>query len=125
MLGDIFACETGEGELGDLDPDPALAAVQDLDWLDFVADDDVCGRGDEVESERFGHEGEGARHAEVALDHLQVVVLGDQLHVEGACDVERVGDVSCDVADLGIKSVGSRDFTAAATLKSLQPHAIM
>ena len=37
----MFACETGEGELGDLDPDPALEAVQDLDGLDLVADDDV------------------------------------------------------------------------------------
>ena len=94
------ACESGEGELGDLDPDPALAAVQDLDGLDLVADDDVGGGRDEVESERLGDKGEGARDAQVALDHLQVVVLGDQLHVEGARHVERVGDVAHDVPDL-------------------------
>ena len=97
----MLACETGEGELWDLDPDPALAAVQHLDGLDVVADDDVGGRRDEVEAERLGDEGEGARHAQVALDHLQVVVLGDQLHVEGPRDVESVGNVAGDVADLG------------------------
>ena len=52
-LRERLACETGEGELWDLDPDPALEPVEDLDGLDVVADDDVGRRRDEVEAERL------------------------------------------------------------------------
>ena len=66
-----------------------------------------CESNEECLKKHLGDEGEGARYAEVALDDLEVVVLGDQLHVEGASDVERVGDVAGDVADLGCSSVVS------------------
>ena len=72
-----------EGELRNLDADLAVP-VEDVDRVNVVADDHVGRGGNEVVSERLGHKGEGAGDSEVAFNYLELVVLGDQLHVERA-----------------------------------------
>ena len=54
--------------------DPATA-VQHVHWLRPLAHAHARRHGNEVVTERLGDEREGARHAQVALDHLQLVVL--------------------------------------------------
>ena len=48
----------------------------------------------EVYLQNLAHEGERTRRAEVTLDYLDVVVLGQKLDVEGARDVEGLGDAA-------------------------------
>ena len=55
------------------------------------------GHGYEVKVEGFGHEGEGPGDTKVALYHFQLVVLGDQLHVEGAGHAESAADLPGDL----------------------------
>ena len=40
------------------------------------------------------------RDPDVALDDLELVVLGDELHVEGTLDVQRLRDLQSDALDL-------------------------
>ena len=72
--------QSGEGELGDLDPDPAPGAAEHIHRLDGCAHHHPGGRGDEVVIQRLGDERERARHAHVALDDLQQVVLSRPGH---------------------------------------------
>ena len=63
-------------------------------WLHREAHNDPGCQGNKVNIEGLGDEGEGARDTEVALNDLQLVVLGDQLKVEGTC---RQGTCDCHV----------------------------
>ena len=75
--------------------------MKDVNRLDLVAHNHIGGSRDEVVAERLGHEREGSRDAEVALNDLEIIVLGDQLHVEGARDKEGFGNLGRDLTDLG------------------------
>ena len=58
------------------------------------------GLDDEVIARDLGDEGEAARGAQVALDDLHLVELGQILHVEGAGDPQRLGQRLGDLARL-------------------------
>ena len=68
--------------------------------LDGAAQHHARSHRDEVELHDLRHEGEAARSAQVALDDLHVVVLGEELYVEGARDIQLAGDLLGYVADL-------------------------
>lgn len=75
--------------------------------LDGLLQNRVVGRhhgassqGHEVEVEGLGDEGERPGHSEVALDDFQLVVFGDQLHVERTVDLEGLGNFTGDLFDL-------------------------
>lgn len=93
-------CQTRERELWHFDADFA-ASAQNVHRLDPLSDDDLRGHGDEVVVQRLRDERERARHAQVALDDFEHVVLGDQLHVEGTGHFQRRGDGFGDGSDLG------------------------
>ena len=57
-----------------------------------MAHDLPGGEVDEIDLEDLGHEGEAPGGPEVALDDLHLVVLGNELDVEGTGDVEGAGD---------------------------------
>ena len=75
--------------------------MHDIHGLHLVADDHVGGGRDEVVPQRLRDERERAGNSEVALNDLEIIVLGDELHVEGSGDEEGVGDLAGDLADLG------------------------
>ena len=50
-------------------------------------------------AQSFGDEGEGSGDAKVALDNLELIVLGDELHVEGTGDDQSLGDGTCDLME--------------------------
>mmetsp|Transcript_10100 Transcript_10100/g.29756 ORF Transcript_10100/g.29756 Transcript_10100/m.29756 type:complete len:286 (+) Transcript_10100:75-932(+) len=79
--------EAREGEHGRLDA--YVVDLQEVDGrgLHRLTHHHLSGQLNEVSLERLGDEREGARGAEVALDHLDAVVLGEELDVEGPRDV--------------------------------------
>ena len=54
-------------------------------WLYREPHNDSGCHSNKVNIEGLGDKGEGARDAKIALNDLQLVVLGYQLEVEGAC----------------------------------------
>ncbi|KAI3479544.1 hypothetical protein L1887_58356 [Cichorium endivia] len=61
--------------------------------LDGQVEHDLGGHLNGVNTSDLADEGERSRGADVALDHLDVVVLGDELDVERTGDVKRSGDL--------------------------------
>ena len=69
--------------------------------------------------ERLADKGKGARHTQIALDHLQVIVLGDQLQIERSVDVERLANRRRDHLYLGhglVVDDGRRDQRRVARM---------
>ena len=54
----------------------------------------LSGEGDEVKVERLGDERERAARAQVALDHLDVVVAREELDVERPRDLQLLHDLA-------------------------------
>mmetsp|Transcript_74452 Transcript_74452/g.205214 ORF Transcript_74452/g.205214 Transcript_74452/m.205214 type:complete len:251 (-) Transcript_74452:435-1187(-) len=67
----------------------------------LVADHRARGRLDEVDADNLGREGERAGGAQVALDDLDVATLSDELHIVGPRDLQRGGQLVCDLVDQG------------------------
>lgn len=63
----------------------AQGTEMDFDRLHWKAHNDPGCYGNKVDVQGLGDEGEGARDAKVALDDLQLVVLGDELEVARTC----------------------------------------
>mmetsp|Transcript_32049 Transcript_32049/g.83890 ORF Transcript_32049/g.83890 Transcript_32049/m.83890 type:complete len:384 (+) Transcript_32049:741-1892(+) len=95
----VRADEAREREHRRLDADVVDVEQRDLRGHDVRACHDARGDLDEVDLERLGDEGEGARRAHVGLDHLDLVVLGEELQVERPRDVELLGDRAHDALD--------------------------
>mmetsp|Transcript_52065 Transcript_52065/g.136855 ORF Transcript_52065/g.136855 Transcript_52065/m.136855 type:complete len:461 (-) Transcript_52065:504-1886(-) len=95
----VGAEEAREGEHGRLDADVLEVEQRDVGGRHLLAGHDARGELDEVDLERLGDKGEGARRAHVGLDHLDIVVLREQLQVEGARDRESLGDLARDALD--------------------------
>ena len=74
--------ESGERELRCLHADIIDVESRGIDGFDFLAEHDACGCVDEVMFENLADEGERAGSAEVAFNHLHVIVLGKILDVE-------------------------------------------
>mmetsp|Transcript_10115 Transcript_10115/g.33697 ORF Transcript_10115/g.33697 Transcript_10115/m.33697 type:complete len:556 (-) Transcript_10115:3592-5259(-) len=96
----IAAGEAVEGELSHLYTHP-VGLTDRQRRRDSLGDahEDPGGYGDEGEVKGLGDEGEGAGGADVALDDLQLVVLGHELHVEGSRDEESLRYCKHDVPD--------------------------
>mmetsp|Transcript_7752 Transcript_7752/g.19782 ORF Transcript_7752/g.19782 Transcript_7752/m.19782 type:complete len:385 (-) Transcript_7752:47-1201(-) len=92
----VCAHQPREREHGRLDAHVVHLEQVDRGGLHRLAHHDACGQVDEVDLERLRGEGEGARGAQVALDHLDPVVLGQELDVERTGDVEPLGDLERD-----------------------------
>ena len=79
----VGAAEAREAELRGLDADVVEVEGALVGLVDVFAEHDACGEVDKVDFEHFRHEGEATRGTQVALDHLDIVVLGEELDVEG------------------------------------------
>ena len=81
------------GEHGRLDAD-----IIQVEWIapDLAAQAEHATHcfGREVDAENLAHERQAARRAQIAFNHLDHVVLGDELHVERASDVQFPGELS-------------------------------
>eukprot|EP00962_Isochrysis_galbana_P040190 scaffold14529_cov117-Isochrysis_galbana.AAC.11 len=97
--GRVGALEPLEGEHRHLDADVVFRRLH-VHWLDLGADHRLGGHLDEVDPEHLGREGARARRAQVALNHLDLAVLCDELHVERAGDLERGGQLIGDFLHL-------------------------
>src|SRR5690625_1407725 len=53
------------------------------------------GHFDQVNSHNFRNKGERSRGSDIALDDLDLVVLGNELNIKRACDIESVCDLGC------------------------------
>mmetsp|Transcript_7284 Transcript_7284/g.23990 ORF Transcript_7284/g.23990 Transcript_7284/m.23990 type:complete len:641 (-) Transcript_7284:2227-4149(-) len=95
----VGADEPREGEHGCLDADVLVVEQRDAHRGRVVADHHLGRELDEVGLERLGREGEGARRAHVRLDHLDLVILCEQLQVERAADLELGRDLARDALD--------------------------
>ena len=72
------------------------ALVRLLHWN---AEHDLRGQLDEVDLKHLAHEREAARGTEVALDDLDVIILGQELDVEGAADSKFAGNLTGNLLD--------------------------
>jgi len=91
--------EAGEGELGGLDADAFDVESRAVHLVIRRIEHDAGGRFDEVAFEHLGNEGEATRGPQVALNHLDLVVLGQVLNVEGTADVKFLGNLAADFLD--------------------------
>mmetsp|Transcript_25250 Transcript_25250/g.75010 ORF Transcript_25250/g.75010 Transcript_25250/m.75010 type:complete len:998 (+) Transcript_25250:65-3058(+) len=96
----VGALEALEGEHRHLDADIVVGRLGRA-LVDRRANHRLGGGLDEVDAHHLGREGARARGAQVALDHLDLAVLCDELHVEGAGDLERRGELVRDLLNLG------------------------
>mmetsp|Transcript_32322 Transcript_32322/g.72942 ORF Transcript_32322/g.72942 Transcript_32322/m.72942 type:complete len:353 (-) Transcript_32322:3441-4499(-) len=92
----VSAEQPREGEHGGLDANVLEVEQRDLRGRAVRAHHHAGREIDEVDLERLGHEGEGARRSDVGFDDLDVVVLREELDVERARDVEGLGDLAGD-----------------------------
>mmetsp|Transcript_32053 Transcript_32053/g.83928 ORF Transcript_32053/g.83928 Transcript_32053/m.83928 type:complete len:280 (-) Transcript_32053:494-1333(-) len=105
----VGALQALEGEHRRLDAHEALLGPGALHRLELlVAAHGARGRLDEVHAEALGREREGARRTQVALDHLDGAVLGNELHVEGPGDLESLGHLVRNLLDLLERLGGDR-----------------
>mmetsp|Transcript_61846 Transcript_61846/g.162451 ORF Transcript_61846/g.162451 Transcript_61846/m.162451 type:complete len:473 (-) Transcript_61846:1927-3345(-) len=99
----VGAAEAQEGEHGDLARDEVEVHDVDLRGLHVLAEHHARRELDEVHVQGLGDEGDRARRAHVALDDLHAAhgaaaaLLRQELHVEGARDVQRLAQLRGDV----------------------------
>eukprot|EP00754_Rhynchopus_humris_P032214 Rhum_TRINITY_DN15387_c0_g1::Rhum_TRINITY_DN15387_c0_g1_i3::g.154543::m.154543 len=95
----VRTLETGEREHRALAAHPGGVVQVDLVRRARGTNHGLRRQLDEVDVERLRHEGERPRRTQVALDDLDVVVLGQELGVDGTRDVERLHQLAHDLLD--------------------------
>ena len=95
----VRSLESGEGELGCLDADKVKLEGRLCRWVYFFTEHRPDRVIDEVFLEDLRDEGEGTGCSQVALDHLDVIVTGDELNVVRSRDVESFCDQTGDLLD--------------------------
>ena len=116
----IGTAETSKGEHGSLDADVVNVKKGDAVGLDLETAHRLGGKRDEVVVEGLTDEREGSACSEVALNDLDVVVLGHELDVEGTGDLKGAGDhagISLDLSNsVGHELLGGEDDGSVTTV---------
>ncbi|GKT45601.1 LOW QUALITY PROTEIN: uncharacterized protein ColSpa_05782 [Colletotrichum spaethianum] len=109
----VGARETRETELGNLDTDAVGGDGGRGVGLERPASDGLGGHLDHVDTHDLGDEGEGSGGTDVALNDLDVVVLGNELNVERTSDVQGSTNLASGLLDsgdgLGLQILGRQD----------------
>ena len=114
----VGARQPTKRELWHFDTDPPNAHDA-VDHGRTQAHGHLSGHRDEVVVQRFAHKRKRAGHTQIALDHFELVVLGDQLQIERAVDLESGRDRARYKLDLGLGlrvEYGRRDESGVATV---------
>ncbi|GKT92902.1 LOW QUALITY PROTEIN: hypothetical protein Ct61P_10752 [Colletotrichum tofieldiae] len=105
--------QTRETELGNLDTDAVGGDGGRGVGLEGPAGDGLGGHLDHVDTHDLGDEGEGSGGTNVALNDLDVVVLGNELDVVRASDVQGSANLAGGLLDssdgLGLQILGRQD----------------
>mmetsp|Transcript_42300 Transcript_42300/g.106728 ORF Transcript_42300/g.106728 Transcript_42300/m.106728 type:complete len:1156 (-) Transcript_42300:1205-4672(-) len=89
----IGAAQAAKAELGRLHAHAVRHRLQRLQRLQGgIVQNGARGQADKIRVQRLADEGKAAAGAHVALDHLDAVVLGDELDVHRAADVQLARD---------------------------------